>query len=68
MPRYGGYDPLGIARGLATAGSPALWVVFDQRIYLFYTADARATFIGDPPAAIAAASARWAAVKSELAE
>jgi YHS domain-containing protein len=68
MPRYGGYDPLGIARGLATAGSPTLWVVFEQRLYLFYTADARATFIGDPPTAIAAASARWAAVKSELAE
>ena len=68
MPRYGGYDPVGISRGLATPGSPALWVVSDQRLYLFYAADARAAFIADPAAVIASASARWAAVKSELAE
>ena len=64
----GGYDPVGISRGLATPGSPALWVVSDQRLYLFYAADARAAFIADPAAVIASASARWAAVKSELAE
>ena len=68
MPRYGGYDPVGISRGLATPGSPTLWVVSDQRLYLFYTADARAAFIADPASVIAAASARWAAVRSELAE
>ena len=68
MPRYGGYDPVGISRGLATPGSPALWVVSDQRLYLFYAADARTAFIADPAAVIASASARWAAVKSELAE
>src|SRR6186997_1172850 len=27
MPRYGGYDPVGIARGLSTPGFPELWVV-----------------------------------------
>src|SRR2546423_12206804 len=67
MPRYGGYDPVGISRGLATPGSPALWVVSDQRLYLFYAADARTAFIADPAAVIASASARWAAGKSELA-
>ena len=29
MPRFGGYDPVGIARGVSTAGYPELWVVFD---------------------------------------
>jgi len=67
-PRYGGYDPVGVSRGLATPGFPALWTVFEQRLYLFYTADARAVFMADPPAVIASASARWSAVKSELAE
>ena len=67
-PRYGGYDPVGVSRGLATPGFPALWTVFEQRLYLFYTADARAAFMADPAAVIALASARWTALKSELAE
>src|SRR5436305_2791636 len=68
MPRYGGYDPVGISRGVAMPGFPALWVLFEQRLYLFYTADARAAFLADPASVIASASARWAAVRSELAE
>ena len=68
MPRFGGYDPVGISRGLATPGYPALWVVHDERLYLFYAADARAAFIANPDAVIAAAAARWSTVKSELAE
>jgi hypothetical protein len=68
MPRYGGYDPVGISRGLATPGFPALWVVFDQRLYLFYTAEARAAFVANPSPVIASASARWGTVKSELVE
>jgi len=68
MPQFGGYDPIGVSRGLATPGYPALWVVSGQRLYLFYTAEARATFLANPAEAIAAATARWSAVKSELAE
>lgn len=68
MPRYGGYDPIGISRGVATPGFPALWVVFEQRLYLFYTPDARAAFIANPAPVIASASARWVAVRNELAE
>ena len=49
-------------------GDPALWVVHGERLYLFYTAEARAAFLADPAAVIAAAAARWTAVKSELAE
>jgi hypothetical protein len=68
MPRYGGYDPVGIARGLSTPGYPELWVIHDERLFLFYTAAARATFLENPATIIASASARWAAVKSELSE
>lgn len=68
MPRFGGYDPVGVSRGVATPGNPALWVVNDQRLYLFYTADARAAFLANPADVIAGATGRWAAVKSELAE
>jgi hypothetical protein len=68
MPRFGGYDPVGISRGLAQPGYPALWVVSDQRLYLFYTAEGRAAFLANPADVIAGAQARWSAVKSELAE
>lgn len=68
MPRYGGYDPVGIGRGVSTPGFPDLWVVFDERLYLFYTANARKIFMESPTSAIAAASARWADVKSDLTE
>ena len=68
MPRFGGYDPLDVARGVATPGKPALWVVSAQRLYLFYTADSRAAFIADPARIITGAAARWPAVKNELAD
>ena len=68
MPRFGGYDPIGVSRGVATPGKPAVWAVNEQRLYLFYTADARATFLANPAEVIAGATARWSAVKSELVE
>lgn len=68
MPRFGGYDPVGVSRGLSTPGYPALWLVHDERLYLFYTENARLAFIANPDAVIAAAAARWADVKGELAE
>src|ERR1041384_3124921 len=48
MPQFGGYDPLGVSRGVATPGNPVLWIISDQRLYLFYTAEARAAFLGNP--------------------
>lgn len=68
MPRFGGYDPVGVSRGLSTPGYPELWVVHEERLYLFYTENARQVFIANPAALIAAAAARWADVKGELAE
>ncbi len=41
MPRFGGYDPVAVARGAATPGHPELWLIAEQRLYLFYSAEAR---------------------------
>jgi hypothetical protein len=65
-PRFGGYDPLGVARGVATPGHPRLWVRRDDRIYLFQREETRAAFIADPAAAVAAADGRWPQVANEL--
>src|SRR5262245_32213055 len=66
MPGFGGYDPIGIGRGVTTPGFPQLWTVVENRLYLFYTAAARYAFLADPARAIAAAQARWAAVSKDL--
>ena len=68
MPRYGGYDPIGVARGVATPGYAALWSVVENRLFLFYTAEAQKLFLADPDAAVAAADARWPDVMKDLPE
>jgi hypothetical protein len=68
MPRYGGYDPIGIARGVATPGYAAFWSVVANRLFLFYTAEAQKIFLADPDAAVAAADARWPEVMKDLPE
>src|SRR2546423_6253075 len=67
MPRYGGYDPLGISRGPATPGFSAPWVVFGGRLYLFFTAHARAAFLAPPASVVASAPSRLATVQNALA-
>lgn len=66
QPRYGGYDPMALARGVAVAGNPLVWVVADDRLYFFYTPQARDDFARDPEAAIAAADVRWPDVAAGL--
>ena len=59
MPQFGGYDPVVLARGVATAGHPGLWLIVRERLYLFHTREARASFAADPQAILAAARAKW---------
>jgi hypothetical protein len=66
MPRFGGYDPVGVARGVAVAGNPRLWIISGERLYLFYTAQARDAFAGDSDHIAAAADREWPAVSRLL--
>src|SRR4051812_882466 len=43
-PRYGGYDPIALGRGVALPGNPQLFLVTDQRLYFFYNSQARDAF------------------------
>jgi hypothetical protein len=65
-PQFGGHDPMALARGAATPGHPALWLIAEQRLYLFYSAEARAVFARDPQSAIEAAERNWPAVQRTL--
>jgi hypothetical protein len=59
MPRFGGYDPVAVARGTSVPGHPLVWAVAAQRLYLFYSDVARAAFIADPGRIIEAAERKW---------
>jgi YHS domain-containing protein len=66
MPRYGGYDPVAIGRGLAVPGNPLLWTIAGKRLYLFFNSEARDRFIADPGEASDLAEKQWPAVMSGL--
>jgi hypothetical protein len=58
-PRYGGYDPVAVARGASVPGHPLFWVVLGERLYLFYDAKAREAFLAQPGRFIEAAERKW---------
>jgi YHS domain-containing protein len=66
VPRFGGYDPIAVARGVALAGNPAFWLIVRDRLYLFYSAEALTRFKADAEGAVAAAEAKWPTVQDSL--
>ena len=67
-PRFGGYDPLAIGRGRSVQGHPLIWAVAGQRLYLFYSEQARMAFLADPGRIIETAERKWPDVARSLAE
>ena len=66
MPRYGGYDPMGLGRGVAVPGNPLVWAMVRERVYLFYDERSRDRFLANPDEAIEIADEKWPAVLSTL--
>ena len=66
MPRFGGYDPLGIGRGAAVPGDPRVWLIAGERLYLFYSPENKAAFAADTGRAITAADREWPTVQLTL--
>ena len=67
MPRFGGYDPVGVGRGVATAGDPRIWIIVGDRLYLFQSAESKAIFAVNSERAVVAADEAWPAVQRTLA-
>ncbi len=59
MPQYGGYDPLGVAHGVAVAGNPNMWLIAGERLFLFYDDARRDKFAADPDRVIGSADRKW---------
>lgn len=66
MPQFGGYDPVGVARGVAVAGKPDVWLISDGRLFLFYDRRRLETFTADPERIAGAAERKWPAVLRTL--
>jgi YHS domain-containing protein len=66
MPRFGGYDPVAVARGVGVPGDPRLWLIVGNRLYLFYTPEARTAFGEDPKGLLEVAEHSWPTVQESL--
>lgn len=66
-PRFGGYDPVAIARGASVAGHPLIWTITGARLYMFYDNAARDAFAADPGRFLEAAERKWPEVARTIA-
>ena len=65
-PQFGGHGAMGIARGYVSDSDARIYVVFKQRLYLFYSAAQREAFLLSPDAAAREAEAKWPALAQNL--
>jgi hypothetical protein len=68
MPQFGGYDPTGIARGVPVPGNPRFWLIWNERLYLFYSGEAKDAFARDSEEMLATAVQGWELLQRKLAE
>jgi hypothetical protein len=66
MPQYGGYDPVGVARGLAVAGDPELWTIVGERLFLFHDDAERKKFLANSVRFLALSRREWPEVMVTL--
>ena len=66
MPKFGGYDPVGVTRGVAVAGNPNVWLIAGERLYLFYDRGRLEKFVGDADRLSAEAERKWPDVERAL--
>ncbi|HWV52688.1 YHS domain-containing (seleno)protein [Pseudorhodoplanes sp.] len=66
MPQYGGYDPIAISSNIARPGHPDFWAIHNDRLFLFYSEDARKQFRADPGQAALQAEVNWPHVSQSL--
>jgi hypothetical protein len=66
MPRFGGYDPTGVARGVATPGNPNVWLIAGQRLFLFYDRGRLEKFVAEADRLLDEAERKWPAVTHTL--
>jgi len=66
VPRFGGYDPVALIRGVPVEGHPTIFAVHDGRLFLFHKPENRSAFLADPGGSIEAARTAWPTVRRSL--
>ena len=66
-PRFGGHGAMSLARGFLSDGNPHIYIVFRNRLYLFYSAGNRDAFIMSGNPIIARAEESWKKLSPSLA-
>ena len=65
-PQFGGHGAMSAARGFVSGANPAIYTIFKQRLYLFYSAGNREAFLLAPDEAASKAEANWPALAKTL--
>jgi YHS domain-containing protein len=65
-PQFGGHGAMSVARGYLSDSNPAIYALFKQRLYLFYSAASREAFLLAPDAAAISAEANWPELSKRL--
>jgi hypothetical protein len=66
MPRFGGYDPVGLSRNVPLAGDPRIWLIEGDHLYLFQSPENKAIFAVHVEQVTTAAGEAWPAVQKTL--
>ncbi|OQW54374.1 MAG: hypothetical protein A4S14_15495 [Proteobacteria bacterium SG_bin9] len=66
-PRFGGYDPVGVASGKPVAGLAQIWMIHGDRLYLFGREENRDAFAADPALYLRDADRGWVKLSETLA-
>lgn len=66
-PRFGGYDPVGVASGKPVAGLAQIWMIHGDRLYLFGREENRDAFAADPASYLRDADRGWVKLSETLA-
>lgn len=59
VPKYGGYCAYAVSQGYTAPIDPEAWSIVDDKLYLNYSKDVRATWGKDIPGNIKKANANW---------
>lgn len=65
-PQYGGHGAMSMSRGFISDADPMIYLVFKQRLYLFYSASNREAFRLSPDAAALRGEAHWQVLSKTL--
>lgn len=66
VPEFGGYGAMTIARGYTVPGSPKIWTLHNNRLYLFYSVEDQSLWQEDPDKWIALAEDHWPKLRQTL--